>query len=205
LKLSKYFIIGCGLRSGVTYTYELLQAAGLDIGYGEPGKDGVIGWQYLMNTHPAVMKAMRKARNSGRKPLVWLMQVRNPVDTINCMADMYARGDWPPIPSIRPVESAMRLRKDDSPILKAMKLYYHINICGMRSRKFTLRYRIEDMPRVWPSIAEIMEKPGLELPDVPLFTNPDKGMTWEEMCETSPGYGLSIKRMAHEMGYVSRQ
>ena len=34
MKLSKYFIIGCGLRSGVTYTYELLQAAGLDIGYG---------------------------------------------------------------------------------------------------------------------------------------------------------------------------
>ncbi len=203
--LNNYIGIGCCLKSGAIYTQEVLKELGLDIGLGVPGKDGVIGWQHLMSTHPMTLRALRKARNSGKMPITWLMQVRNPADTINAMAAMYSRGDWPPIPDMKPVQYRMHMQSDDTNVQKAMRLYYHINQSGMTTKRFSIRYRLEDMARVWHSIAEAVGKPGVELPGFRVRVQNEEGdRTWDEIqseCPDAGVLGCCIERMATKMGY----
>lgn len=201
--MNNYIGIGCCLKSGAVYMQDILKELGLNIGMGKPGKDGVIGWQHLMTTHPMTMDALRKARNTG-KPMLWLMQVRNPTDTINAMAAMYARGDWPPIPDMKPVKYRMHMSSDDTHVQKAMRLYYHINQSGMTAKRFSIRYRIEDMGRVWPSIAEAIGKPGAEFPGIIVRPDEEGDRTWDEIqseCPDAGVLGCCIERMATKMGY----
>ncbi len=199
-----YIIIGCQPRGASVYMRTVLRQLGLEVGHEKPERDGVVGWQHLHPSHPWTMEALKKAK--GRKR-VWLMQMRHPVPTINSMAAMYFRGDWPPLAGGVPVSHMFRMEPDDTPIVKAMKLYYHVNIMGFRDVKFKIRYHIEDIDAEWPVIADAIGLPDAELPDVPQNTNTHKDMgkypnlEWPDICDAHPLYGQYISRLAGQMGY----
>jgi hypothetical protein len=183
---------------------KVLQELGLDIGHEEPGKDGVIGWQHLMPNHPWTLKALRKGR--GRRK-VYMMQLQHPVPTINSIAAMYFRGDWPPIPGGLPVEYMFRFERNDTPVIKAMRFYYHLNELGLKDQKFMPIYLLEDIHHYWKSISETMGFPGTERPtpewDRPAEEEMEKypNLEWRDICEAYPGLASSIARLSDCMGY----
>lgn len=200
----KYVIIGCLPRGASFFMSALLRALGLEVGHEEPEKDGVVGWQHLMPNHPWTMKALRKWRLKER---VYLMQMRHPVPTINSMAAMYFRGDWPPLAGGLPVAHMFKMVKTDTPVIRAMKLYYHLNQLGMQDPKFKIRYHIEDIDKEWPVIADAIGMPGVEMPVIPRDTNTRKALgkypnlTWQEIFDANPNYGMLISKLAGRMGY----
>jgi hypothetical protein len=135
------------------------------------------------------------------------MQMRHPVPTINSMAAMYFRGDWPPLSGDTPVGYMFKFERDDTPVQQAMKLYYHLNQLGMQDPKFKIRYHIEDIDSDWPVIADAIGMPGVEMPDIPRDTNSHKDMgkypdlTWQEIFDNNPNYGTLISKLAGSMGY----
>ena len=163
-----YAIIGCAPRSGSVFMQQALNALGLKTGHEDPDKDGVVGWQHLCPGHPWTMKALRKSRGRRR---VYMMQMRHPVPAINSIAAMYFRKEWPPLRGKLSVEYMCQFYKTDTPVIKAMRLYYHLNAFGMKDGKFKTRFHIETIDEDWPAIMEAMEMPGTPLPDVPKDTN----------------------------------
>jgi hypothetical protein len=201
---NKYVIIGCQPRGASFYMRTLLRALGLQVGHEDPEKDGVVGWQHLMPNHQWTLKALQKWRLKER---VYLMQMRHPVPTVNSMAAMYFRRDWPPLAGGLDVQYMCKMERNDTPVVRAMKLYYHLNLMGMQDPKFKIRYHIEDIDKEWPIIADAIGMPGIEMPDIPRDTNThrDRGkypdLTWQEIFDMNPHYGLLISKLAGSMGY----
>ena len=199
-----YIIVGCQPRGASFFMRTALRELGLEIGHEEPEKDGVVGFQHLLHSHPWTMKAMKKGR---RRPKVWLLQFRHPVPTINSMAAMYFRGDWPPLTGPLNIQYMCRMQKSDTPVMRAMRLYYHLNEQGMKQYKFKTRYQIENVDEAWPRIMEAIGMPGKPMPDVPRDTNSrkDKGkypnLEWRDIYDVWPDYGMRIARLADCMGY----
>ena len=199
-----YIFVGCQPRGASLFMTTALRELGLEIGHEDPEKDGVVGWPHLLPSHPWTMKGLKKGR---RRPKVWLLQFRHPVPTINSMAAMYFRGDWPPLAGPLNVQYMLRMEARDTPVVRAMKLYYHLNELGMKDGKFKTRYQIEDVDEAWPRIMEAIGMAGTAMPDVPRDTNTrkDKGkypnLEWPEIFNAYPQYGMRIARLADCMGY----
>jgi hypothetical protein len=138
---------------------------------------------------------------AGDREIVWLHQVRPPVPTINSMAAMYTRKDWPPLAEGEYVEFMSHIDTYDHGLTKAMKLYYYLNNAGVQDRRFGKGYNIDYLDDVWGEICHRIGMPGCELPSVPRDTNShrDKGgygdYTWNVMCGFCPEYGSYIARL----------
>jgi len=202
----KYIVVACPPRCGSVYMTTVLRELGMDIGHEEPGPDGVVGWQHLMGSHPWTMKALKLAK--GRE-IVWLEQFRHPVPAIASMAARFRRGDWPPLTAQEPVAYIFRWQSSDSCLVKALKIYYYMNLSGFQDQKFNdHRYRIESIDAAWPWIAELIGLGDTALPKVPRDTNShkDKGgyaqLGWTEIFDAWPSYAMNVAMLADKMGYV---
>jgi len=199
-----YVIIGCQPGPDAEYRQKVMEELGLEIGVGEAGADGVVGWQHLIPNHPWTLKALRKGK--GRQK-VYMMELRHPVPTINSMAAMYFRRDWPPLPGEVPVEHMFRFERNDTPVIRAMRLYYHLNSLGMKDQKFKIIYPVEDIGDSWDVISEAIGFPGTEMPEPAWDRHREDelekypNMQWRDIFDAFPAYGTHIARLADCMGY----
>jgi len=194
----KYVIIGCVPRCGSTYMFKALSQLGLDIGHESTGSDGVVGWQQLLFDSATTRQAYVKG--AGREKVL-LMQTRHPVPAIISMSVCYVRkAPWI-------VQDCFNIEPGDTPLMKAMRLYYHLNLLGLHDSRFQFRYRIEDIDTAWPRIMAAIGMPGVALPDISRETHSFKphyqypALSWADIYRAFPLYGDRIVQLAHDMGY----
>lgn len=193
-----YLIIGSQPGQGETYLQEVFEAVGFDVGVGEPGTDGVLGWQHLIMSHPWTLKALRKGR---RREKVYIMQIGHPVPTINTIANMYLSRKWPPLPGNLPIGYMFRFEKTDTPLIKSTRIYYHLNEQGLKDPKFKLCFPIEEIESWWDKIAEAIGVAGTSLPDVTMDEEKTEPLEWRDIFDAIPNIGFHIGRLSDCMGY----
>lgn len=176
-----------------------LRAIGLAIGHEMPGADGVVGWQQLCPEHPYTLDAIECG--TGRE-LVHLMQMRHPVPSINSMVFQFENQP----PWLTNDNYMFHIETADTPLMKAMRVYYHMNRLGMENPAFKIRYRIEDVDSAWPGIMDAIGRTGQAMPDIPGDVNTRRQykypcLDWQDIHNAFPLYGDYIKELSERMGY----
>lgn len=203
----RYIIVGCCARCGSVYTRSLFLGCGLQVGHEQPEIDGVVGWQQLISTD--VLRREAEEMAAGR-PIVYLRQTRHPVPAITSMAALYSSGEWPTVRDAEnPVAYMLTIEAAgiESPLINAIKLYYHLNTVGELETEWHRTYQVEHIDQEWPAIAALCGIPGAELPKPPRDINTRRGkahymeLTWADIYAAHGGYATGIARMAARWGY----
>jgi hypothetical protein len=99
------------------------------------------------------------------------------------------------------------MEDNDTPLMKAMRLYFYLNIMGIADEGVSIRYRVEDIGSHWPAIAEALGIQGTPFPGIRTDANTFRGdypypeLQWSEIYDSCPLYGDYIASIAGIMGY----
>lgn len=189
-----FLITGCG-RSGTKYIATVLQQCGLDVGHEKPGTDGCVSsiWAVRDDYYPSYHD---QARPTFKRIL---HQVRHPLDAIGSLMTA-SQESW--------AWNARHIKLDPgwSPLLKATFYWYHWNRMVETRHQPEFRYRIEELPEVWPEVCRWV---GLEvipeIPPVPTDLNHREHPVcrWADLHRLAPEWFRIIYGLAKEYGYES--
>lgn len=179
----KPFLIAACPRSGTTYTAEVFQRIGLDVGHEELKSDGCVSWAH------------------GRHEGIWrciLHQVRHPIKVISSLRTVkwYDQERWVPFDEL-PKESVTRRA--------TFWLWMNLWIEGLNP---VYRYRVEDMTSEWDTICRFLDIEPCSLPDVSVTTNTrvnPEPVTWKDIKDRDTSLFDGIVSMGIRYGYTEEE
>lgn len=169
--------IACCARSGSMYIVRVLDKIGYSIGHEVHGPDGSAGYHLAF---------------AGPKNC--LHQVRDPIEQISSTSTLSSWGFVPLVTDI-----------DTQTLLGRMQYWLVWN--EMCEKFCSWRYRIEDLPNVWPEFLEMIGHKQVPLPDVPTNVNSRKDfsrykrVTWADLFNENAKLATKIRDKAEYYGY----
>jgi hypothetical protein len=171
-------------RSGGTYIARVLRAAGLKFGHEQDGRDGASGALLLRPglKHPPPYTQI-------------FHQVRDPLrviaSSLTCKDENF--------------DLVFRFLRTDgsgrSPLARATLCW--LAYTSWADTQASWRYRIEDLPTLWPELCLKLNLPPVPLPGVSVRTNhrPHESVTWEELADADADLAAAARARAQEYGY----
>lgn len=191
-------IVGCG-RSGTTYTSQLLQAHGYEIGHEELQRHGISSWCIVPNTAERCWGP--SARDLEHLQIPRVHQIRHPLQVIASFTTAGERS-WEFIQRFIPIEEG------DSQIQKCMKYWLYWN--EMAEKDAVLRYKVDEIEQKLPEIFSIAgftwnenADPAFTTQSIPKDVNrrSHAALTWADLESEDPALTESIRKTAMRYGF----
>lgn len=176
-------------RSGTHYMNDVLNACGVKTGHEADGPDGTVTCFYAVDDY--YYPGQHKLRPRDLFFEYRLHQVRNPLQVIGSFRSLKKKFvfSW--------FEKHTGIGLDDgtkTEVVAQLWLKWNLTIANQR---VDLRYRIEDLPAVWPRIQKMLD---IEQ-DIPAHVGTTgerfEPATWEELGE----WATPVRAMAERYGY----
>lgn len=174
----KGIFVAACARSGTLYTAKILTGLGYNIGHEITGPDGSVGYHLVIV-----------------KPKNCFHQVRHPIDQISSASTLSTWGI---------VEKIM----DINPYTLLGRMQYWLVWNEMCEEFCIWRYRLEDLPNVWPEFLKRIGHKEVPIPDISTTTNSNKSfaryekVTWADLFGENRILAQKIKDKAIEYGYT---
>jgi hypothetical protein len=200
-------VVACA-RSGTLFVSRCFKAAGLDVLHENVGDAGSVSCFLPADTLPPRPKHFEKGKHRDGTTydmFKWdhtFHQVRNPLKVV-CSAEVIVpKEDWIWMSTFLPIDSSWsRLRRS------IHYVYLWNRLCEARNPE--LRYKVEDIAKIWPEMLERSGFPRVPYPThVPTTTHRSSGIrkakdrTWDELSACDHEATERLKDMAREYGYA---
>lgn len=203
----KLLVVGCG-HSGTMYMAHLLQKIGLDIPHERPvGRDGIVRWSYTHLYKDELQNPVFRGEEHNEDFLlpddVMVMHlVRHPLKVIASVTQL-TDGIWEFV-GARAKHHGVSWNPLDNPHpLRGMRLWLLWNLFAEELADF--RYRVEELPEIFPELLEKLGLPSMSMPDIPKDTNthnPTLSYSWDDLNDADGILCYQIMRMAERYGYT---
>jgi len=188
-------VVGSG-HSGTFYISEVFQRCGIDVRHERMGADGIASWGY---TH---FKREQFPDFGLTTDALVFQQTRQPLNVISSLQAMDNKG-WTEIGRRAGYRGIQWNPHDDPHPLRGMRYWLYWNTFA-ESLNPVLRYRVEDLPTVWPQILELLHLPMQPLPHVNKGINKHQYnhiFTWPELKAANEALYEAISKMSYRYGY----
>jgi len=173
----KGLFVAACARSGTVYMAKVLGALGYNIGHEITGPDGSVGYHLAL-----------------ARPKNCFHQVRNPIDQISSSSTLTIWSIVEKLLGINPYTLSGRMR-------------YWLEWNEMCEEFCVWRYRLEDLPNVWPEFLERIGHKKVAMPDISTTTNSNKEFSryeeviWADLFNEDAVLAQKIKDKAILYGY----